>query len=174
MLKSQKEREMSAALLGAAAELRNRSVGLGEALKTKERDALMTRELTNQIEGHLRPAVQDCESGRLSTEQALQALLKSSQAALAYARSLGESAALDARHVKGYVEGINAAAEFVNGMGSNLLREAERIETLAATDVDLDQKRQVGDRPESLRVKRKVAALRKESNDDDTVNLESE
>jgi putative hemolysin len=46
-------------------------------------------------------------------------------------------------------------------------RGAEALDAAARQKIAM----QIGDRPESLRVKRKVAALRKESNDDDTVNL---
>lgn len=157
---------MSAALLTAATELKNRSTSLNDALRIKERDALLSREFSNQIEGHLRMTVNECESGKLTTEQALQALLKSSQAALSYARNLSESMQLDARGAKGYIEGIAAAGEFVSGMASNMLREAERIEALAASDVDLNEKRHMGERPETLRVKRKAAALRESAGDD--------
>jgi hypothetical protein len=166
MLKSQKERDLSSALLGAAIELRNRSAGLNEALKLKERDAALAREFSNQIELHLRAALQECESDRLPPDQALQALMKSSRSALNYSRSLGDAALADARQLKGYIEGFSAAVELVSGMGASLLHEAEKIEALAASDANLDQKRSTGERPETLRVKRKAAALRSEMGSD--------
>jgi hypothetical protein len=167
MLKSQKERDLSSALLGAAIELRNRSAGLNDALKLKERDAALAREFSNQIEHHLRATIQECESGRLPPDQALQSLVKSSRGALNYSRSLGETALADARQLKGYIEGFSAAVELVSGMGASLLHEAEKIEALAASDVNLDQKRSTGERPETLRVKRKAAALRSETESDE-------
>jgi hypothetical protein len=166
-MESKKDREISGALHSAAAELRKRGGPLGDILKSRDRDLQIIREFANQIEQGLRPALHECESGNLGVEQALQSLIAACRSTLNRSRALSESKLGDLHHVKGYIEGLSAAADFISSMGDAALQEAQRVEALAASETDLDQRRSLGERPESLRVKRKAAELRRKNGDND-------
>jgi len=163
MIKSQKERDMSSALTSAADEIRKKRAVLGDALKTREHDAALSREFADQIERHLIPALRVYELGNLPSDQALKSMASSINDALTAARNVRDSKSSLSNRLSGYAEGLNAAASLVEGIGTALLREAERIETLATSEEPIDAKRELGDRPESLRIKRKASELRKKA-----------
>ncbi len=172
-MESKRDRDISGALINAAAELRKRGTMLSDVIKTRDRDHQLVKDFANQIEQHLRPTLQECESGRLSSDQAAQSLISACRNALNYSRALSESKLSDVHHAKGYIEGLGAAADLMGSMGAAALREAERVEALAASEEDLEKKRRVGSRPESLRVKRKAAELRQKNDDHESSDVET-
>ncbi len=173
MMESKKDRDISGALVGAAAEIRKRSTMLSDVIKTRDRDHQLIKDFANQIEQLLRPPLQECESGRLSSEQMAQSLISACRSALNYSRAITESKLGESHHAKGYIEGLGAAADLIGSMGAAALREAERVETLAASEEDLEKRRRVGSRPESLRVKRKAAELRQKNDDHESSDVET-
>lgn len=158
-MKSENDRLMAATLLSAAGEVEKNRNEMMEASRSREQSSRTVKELTAYLEARLGPAVQ------LATSEGdpavlLSGLISSIRDSLQGLRNLGESLSLDATRLGGRAEGIAEAGEKLRDMGNHLLREAERVEALAESDSDSGVRRKPGERPESLRVKRKAESLR--------------
>ncbi len=158
-----KEQAAGNALIGASARVKSSTAEIDALLKQRTQSAALVEDIAGKVEAVLLPTIQACESKSIPAEEAQARLLQAAKAVVSQLKASAKSLSGDAAHLKGYADGIAAAAKMVESMGTSLLREDERVRELAASDASLDEKRRIGERPEHLRVKRKVAQLRAES-----------
>jgi len=148
-------------IVQAAAEVRLKAANLDDVIKQKTSGATLMEGLSARIEEALAPVLQECDSGVLSTEVALQKLTAVSRGVLVFVKMTSRNMLADAQQVKGYSEGFATALKLVEDVGAAIKREEDRVVELAMGDEDLEKQRKLGERPETLRVKRKAAKLRK-------------
>ena len=160
-----KEQVAGAALLEASTKVKSSTDGVETLLKQKSQSASLIEDVALKVEAALLPIIQECESRSLPPEDAFARLLKATKNIVSQLKLSSKKLSGEVEHLKGYSEGVIAAAKMIESIGSSILREDERVRELATSNIDLEQKRQAGERPESLRVKRKVSALREDSDE---------
>ena len=160
-----KDQVAANALIGASVRVKSSIDTIDALLKKKTQSAALIEDVTMKVETALLPTIQECESKSLTPEEALSRLLKVTKDTISQLKSLSKSLTGEVAHLKGYAEGVTAAAKMVESIGNSILLEEERVRALAESDADLEKRRRPGERPETLRVKRKAAALREESSE---------
>lgn len=158
-----KEQVVGAALLEASAKVKSSTDGIDTLLKQKIQAASLVEDVALKVEAALMPTIQECESKSLSFEESLVRLLKATKSIVSQLKLSSKKLSAEVEHLKGYSEGVIAASKLIESIGNSILREDEKVRELAASNIDLEQKRQAGERPESLRIKRKANSLREDS-----------
>ena len=160
-----KEQAAAKALIEASTKVKSSIDEVDALSKQKSQSATVVEGIAAKVESALLPVIFECESKSLPPGEALSRLLKATKIIISYLKSSSKNLAIEASQLKGYAEGVTAAANTIESIGSSILREDERVRALAESDADLEKRRRPGERPETIRVKRKAAALREESSE---------
>jgi len=165
-MNTEKEKLASLVLLTSAVDLEKKSEEIGLAAKTREQSSKTVKEISTLLESKLAPAINAALSDGDSSLR-LASLIKAVQETLQGIKLLGETLSSDAAKLSGKAEGVSLASKSLRERSAHHLREANRIEELAKSEKDLDARRAPGERPETLRVKRKAAAMRENNQKND-------
>lgn len=153
-------------LLRSAAEFRAKLNDAAEVAKSKKATHVASNDFLEKIEIFLTNSVRECENPNVNKEDALKRSLDTMRAVATFAKNTRSGLLEDAARAQGLHEGMSIVINVLEETGGMRLREGKRIAELAVSEADLEARRKVGERPESLRVKRKVAALRESTTPD--------
>lgn len=154
------DRFAAGVLSSASAEIAKKRDETLRLAERRETAAATMKDVVSGLESLLVPALSSASTPGKDPALALRELIGEVRRGMAGVRSLAESLSSETLRVKGVSEGLQSAALLVEEIGNARLREAERVEALAASGAALEGRRRPGERPEALRVKRKAAALR--------------
>jgi hypothetical protein len=153
-------KEIGDSLVGVASKVKLKAESANALLKQKAQTSLLVEDITSKFETHISVAISKCESGDLSDKQSFELLLKAAKDFIQIMRASSKKLAEEVIHIKGYIDGVSSTAAFIEETGNAAIRESERVKALAESDIDINANRKLGERPESLRVKRAASEKR--------------
>ena len=147
-------------LLLGAKQISPKAEEIASLVSQKKFTATTVNEVLDKLENFLNKAIVDIQTDSSNSDVVLRKSLETMNAVINFTKATKKNIADDLQKTTGFHEGFLSAVKMFEDAGASRLREAQRVKDLAEQE---EEKRKPGQRPETLRVKRKAEKLRSEN-----------